>query len=171
MFWRSFTNNSSILLILHLLTVGSYFQFCMTTSVSNHSAVKIAFILEQGQSKVFNSAYGVFLKESLMDSSLHNVEGITLEWRVKDTPYSVWKKIEQNVIVKNVSLVLSFLPSRKNQILVDALGKSIVPIIGLQSLREEVYSKHQVRYSSSPLQIKSTPEFAYKMFQITPVDT
>ncbi|XP_068747101.1 glutamate receptor ionotropic, NMDA 2A-like [Montipora capricornis] len=78
-----------------------------------------------------------------MDSSLHNVEGITLEWRVKDTPYSVWKKIEQNVIVKNVSLVLSFLPSRKNQILVDALGKSIVPIIGLQSLREEVYSKHQ----------------------------
>ena len=154
MFWKSFPKKESILFFLHFM-VGSYFQFCTTTSVSNHSAVKIAFVLEQGQSEDLNSAFDVFLKESIMGSSLHNVEGITLEWKVKDTPYSFWRKIEENVIVRNVSLVLSFLPSRKTQILVDALSKSIVPIIGLQSFREVVYSMHQVRYSSSPLQMKA----------------
>lgn len=145
--WRSFTKyNASVsfVFLLHFLTV-SYVQQCKTSSVTNQSTIKIAFVLEytQGEDQLI-TVFDDFLKEN--NNYFYNVVGITLKWNRKDTPGSMWTKIEENVVNQNVTLVISFLPSCTNQLLVDALSKSIIPIIGLQSQTEELYSNNKVSY-------------------------
>lgn len=164
MFWRSFAEyNASvnILFLVHFLT-GSYIQKCKTSSVTNQSAIKIAFVLEDTQSEdQLKTAFDDFLKEN--NNYLYSVVGITVKWNRKDTPGSIWTEIEENLVNQNVTLVISFLPSCTNQLLVDALSKSIVPIIGLQSQREELYSNNKVSYSSSPHHLKTeqSPKFVF----------
>lgn len=147
MFWRSFTEYNacvSFVFLLHFLT-ASYVQQCKTSSVTNQSAIKIAFVLEYTQREdQLITVFDDFLKEN--NNYFYNVVGITVKWNRKDTPGSMWTKIEENVVNQNVTLVISFLPTCTNQLLVDALSKSIIPIIGLQSQTEELYSNNKVSY-------------------------
>ena len=119
-----------------------------TTSATNRSAVKVVFILEESQRDDLNTAFDVLLKENVNSSLLNlsvNLEGVTMEWKRKDSPQSTWKKIKENVIDGNASAVVSFLPSWKNQVLVHALSRSDVPIIGIESLTKELYRNNKVR--------------------------
>ena len=123
----------------------SYIDFAVTTSEPSQQPVaKLVFFLEETQREDFDSALNTFLKEAVHFSSVR-VEGITVEWKIKDTPDSTWTKINENVIMANASAVISFLPSWKNQLLVNVLSKSVVPVIGMESLTEVRYNSNKVR--------------------------
>ena len=74
------------------------------------------------------------------------LEGITIIWKVKDTPDLTWAKINENIILRNASAVLSFLPPWKNQVLVNVLSTTVIPVIGMESLIEDIYNNKKVRY-------------------------
>lgn len=105
--------------------------------------VKLVFILDETQRKDLKPAFDNFLKEAV-NSSFLNVKGITVEWKIKDSQESTWRKIKQNIIEQNASAVVSFLKPWRNQVLVNALSKSVVPVIGMESLTEELYSSKKV---------------------------
>lgn len=146
MFWRSFANYSLALFLVHSISESRIYPSA-TTSATNQSAVKVVFILEESQRDDLKTAFNVFLKKNVNSALLNlnvDLEGVIVQWRRKDTPNSTWRKIKENVIEGNASAIVSFLPSWKNQVLVHALSKSDVPIIGIESLTKELYRNNKV---------------------------
>lgn len=107
--------------------------------------VKLVFISEEIQRYDLNSTCEQILQHYKDVSSVLSLQGTAIEWKQKETPYSLWRKILEHLIEHNASVVISFLPPKKNYVLVDVLSKSDIPIIGLQSLTEEFYKTYQVR--------------------------
>jgi len=142
MFLSLFAKYASAVFLFQLMCV-SYIDIAITTSGRNRPLVKLVFILEETQRDDLKSAFDFLLKETV-NSSVFNVEGITLEWKTKETPNSTWSKIKANIIMENASAVVSFLPSWKNQVLVNALSKIDVPVIGMESLTGELYTSKKV---------------------------
>ena len=141
MFWRSFVNCSFALFLVHSISESRIYLNATT------SAVKVVFILEESQRDYLKTAFDVFLKENVNSSLLNlnvDLEGVIVEWKQKETPHSAWTKIKENVIEGNASVVVSFLPSWKNQVLVHALSKSDVPLIGIESLTKELHRNNKV---------------------------
>lgn len=107
--------------------------------------VKLVFISEEIQRYDLNSTCEQKLQRYKDVSSVLSLQGTAIEWKQKETPHSLWRKILEHIIEHNASVVISFLPPKKNYVLVDVLSKSDIPIIGLQSLTEEFYKTYQVR--------------------------
>ncbi|XP_022797093.1 glutamate receptor ionotropic, NMDA 2A-like [Stylophora pistillata] len=105
--------------------------------------VKFVFISEEIQRHDLNSTFEHILKRYTDVSSLLSLQGTALAWNQKETPHFLWRKIQEHIIEQNASMVISFLPPKKNYVLVDVLSKSAIPIIGLQSLTEEFYKSYQ----------------------------
>lgn len=150
MLWRLFANYSSAFFLFCLINGWSFIHLSRATSTTNQSGVvKVVFILEETQqADDLKTAFDGFLKPNF---PFVDVVGVTLMWKREDTPYSTWRKIEENIVKENASAILSFLPSWKNQVLVNALIKSVVPIIGIESLTKELYSNNKVR-NHTPVQ-------------------
>lgn len=142
MFRSLFANYTSVIFFFQLI-FGQCIDFAITTSSLSQPVVKLVFILDETQRKDLKPAFDNFLKEAV-NSSFLNVKGITVEWKIKDSQESTWRKIKQNIIEQNASAVVSFLKPRRNQVLVNALSKSVVPVIGMESLTEELYSSKKV---------------------------
>ena len=106
--------------------------------------VKLVFISEEIQRYDLNSTCEQILQRYKDVTSVLSLEGTAIEWKQKETPYSLWRKILEHIIEHNASVLISFLPPKKNYVLVDVLSKSDIPIIGLQSLTEEFYKTYQV---------------------------
>jgi len=119
-------------------------NFAVTTTTLDHPTAKLAFIFEEIHEEDLESTFDI-LKETIMFSPLR-LEGITVIWKVKDTPDLTWAKINENIILRNASAVLSFLPPWKNQVLVNVLITSVIPVIGMESLIEDIYNNKKVRY-------------------------
>lgn len=120
-------------------------SFNAITARASQPVVKVIFISEETQQYDLKSAFDVSVRDSQEVSSFLSVEGIAVEWKKKDTPHLTWQKIQENIIKQNASAVVSFLPPTKNHILENALSKTAIPIIGLQSLTEEFYRSKKVR--------------------------
>lgn len=135
------------LAILLLQWLCGSFNAIMTHA--KQPVVKVVFIAEETQHRAqhydLKHAFDFFLNESEEETPFFDVEGVAVEWKNNDTPSLTWQKIQGNIINQNASAVISFLPPRKNHILVNALSKTAIPIIGLQSLTEEYYSSKKVR--------------------------
>ena len=119
--------------------------FAVTTTTLDHPTAKLAFIFEEIHKEDLESTFDNVLREAIIFSPLR-LEGITVTWKVKDTPDLTWAKINENIILRNASAVLSFLPPWKNQVLVNVLSTSVVPVIGMESLIEDLYNNKKVRY-------------------------
>lgn len=120
-------------------------SFNAITTPAGQPVVKLVFISEETEHYNLKTAFEFFLKtENEGVSTLFSLEGITVEWKKNDTPYLTYEKIQENIIKQNASAVISFLPPKKNHILVNALSKAVIPIIGLASLTEEFYSSKKV---------------------------
>ena len=146
MLWRLFANYSGAFLLFCLMNGWSFIHFSRATSTTNQSnVVKVLFILEESQqAEDLKTAFDGFLKKNASFPFV-DVVGVTLVWKREDTPVSTWRKMEEIVVKENASAVVSFLSSWKNQVLVNALIKSVVPIIGIESLTKELYSNNKVR--------------------------
>lgn len=141
--FQSFSTTCTLAILLFQWLCGS---FNASTTSAGQPVVKVAFIAEETQHYFdLKSAFDFFLKDRQEVSSFCSVEGITVEWKRNDTPSLTWQKIQGNITKQNASAVISFLSPRKNHILVNALSKTVIPIIGLQSLTEEYYSSKKVR--------------------------
>ena len=120
-------------------------RFNAVSTPARQPVATLVFISEETQHHNLKTAFEFFLKtENEGSSTLFNLQGITIEWKKNDTPHSTYEKIQENIIMQNASAVISFLPPKKNHILVNALGKAVIPVIGLQSLTEEFYSNRKV---------------------------
>ena len=120
-------------------------RFNALTTPAGQSVVTLVFISEETEHRNLKTAFEFFLKtENEGASTLFNLQGITTEWKKNDAPNSTYDKIQENIIKQNASAVVSFLPPKKNYILVNALSKAFIPVIGLQSLTEEFYSGRKV---------------------------
>lgn len=127
-------------------------RFNAITTPTGHPVVKLVFISEETQHYNLKTAFEFFVKkENEGVSTLFSLEGITIEWKKNDTPNSTYEKIQENIIKQNASVVISFLPSKNNHILVNALSKAVIPIIGLESLTEEFYSSKKVSEQANTL--------------------
>ena len=114
--------------------------------------ITLVFISEETQYYSLKTAFEFFLKtENEGVFTLFSLEGIAIEWKKSDTPNSTYEKIQENIIKQNASVVVSFLPPKKNYILVNALSKAVIPIIGLESLTEEFYSSKKVSEQANTL--------------------
>ena len=140
-----FHNLSTAFTVAILLLQWLCGSFNAITTPSSQPVVKLVFISEEIQQYDLNSTCELILKGFQDISSSLNLQGTAIEWKENETPYSTWQKFQENIIEQNASAVISFLPPKKNYLLVDALSKSVIPIIGLQSLTEEFYKSHQVR--------------------------
>ena len=127
------------------LLLSKCVNFAVTTTTLDHPTAKLAFIFEEIQKEDLGSTFDNILKEAIIFSPLR-LEGITIIWKVKDTPDLTWAKINENIILRNASVVLSFLPPWKNQVLVNVLSTSVIPVIGMESLIEDIYHNKKVRY-------------------------
>lgn len=127
-------------------------RFNAITTPTGHPVVKLVFISEETQHYNLKTAFEFFVKkENEGVSTLFSLEGIMIEWKKNDTPNSTYEKIQENIIKQNASVVISFLPSKNNHILVNALSKAVIPIIGLESLTEEFYSSKKVSEQANTL--------------------
>lgn len=131
-------------------------RFDALTTPTEHPVVKLVFIPEETQHYNLKTAFEFFLnKENEGFSTLFRLEGITIEWKKSDTPNLTYEKIQENIIEQNASAVISFLPAKENLILVNALSKAFIPIIGLESLTEEFYSSKKVSEQANRLKVIS----------------
>ena len=127
-------------------------RFDAKTTPAVQPVVTLVFISEDTEHHNLKTAFEFFLKtENEGASTLSSLQGITIEWKKNDTPNSTYEKIQENIIRQNVSAVVSFLPPKKNYILVNALSKAVIPVIGLQSLTEEFYSDRKVSEQANTL--------------------
>lgn len=131
------------LAILLLQWLCGSFNAIMTHA--KQPVVKVVFIFEETQHFDLKPAFDFFLNGSQEVSSFFDVERIAVQWKNNDTPSLTWQNIQGNIIKQNASTIISFLPPRKNHILVNTLSKTAIPIIGLQSLTEEYYNSKKVR--------------------------
>lgn len=115
------------------------------TTPSGQSVVTLVFVSEETQHYHLNTAFDVFLKKQNDGvSTTFSLVGIKVEWKKNDTPNLTYEKIQEVIIKQNSTAVISFLPPKKNHLLVNALSKAVIPIIGLESLTEEAYSSKKV---------------------------
>lgn len=127
-------------------------RFNATTTPVGQPVVTLVFISEESQYHNLKTAFEFFLKKgSEGASTLFNLQGNAIEWKKNDTPNSTYEKLQENIIKQNASAVISFLPPKKNHILVNALSKAVIPVIGLQSLTEEFFSGREVREQANTL--------------------
>lgn len=124
------------------LLLSKCVNFAVTTTTLDHPTAKLAFIFEEIHKEDLESTFD----NILISFSPLRLEGITIIWKVKDTPDLTWAKINENIILRNASVVLSFLPPWKNQVLVNVLSTSVIPVIGMESLIEDIYHNKKVRY-------------------------
>lgn len=119
--------------------------FNAITTPSGQPVVTLVFVSEETQHYHLNTAFEFFLqKENEGVSTTFSLEGITVEWKKNDTPNLTYEKIQEIITKQNATAVISFLPPKKNHFVVNALSKAVIPIIGLESLTEEVYSSKKV---------------------------
>jgi len=141
--WQSFYTTCVAAVFLLQRMCGRF--DAMKTTHTGHPVVKLVFISEETQHYNLKTAFEFFLKkENEGVSTLFSLEGITIEWKKRDTPNLTYEKIRENIIKQNASAVISFLPAKENHVLVNALSKDVIPIIGLESLTEEFYSSKKV---------------------------
>ena len=127
-------------------------RFNATTTPVGQPVVTLVFISEESQYHNLKTAFEVFLKTGNEGAStLFNLQGNAIEWKKNDTPNSTYEKLQENIIKQNASAVISFLPPKKNHILVNALSKAVIPVIGLQSLTEEFFSGREVSEQANTL--------------------
>lgn len=125
---------------------------CGTTTPVGQPVVTLVFISEESQYHNLKTAFEFFLKTGNEGAStLFNLQGNAIEWKKNDTPNSTYEKLQENIIKQNASAVISFLPPKKNHILVNALSKAVIPVIGLQSLTEEFFSGREVSEQANTL--------------------
>ena len=122
-----------------------YGCFNAITTPTVQPVVTLVFISEETQHYTdLKTAFEFLLQKENEGSTVFSLEGITVEWKKNDTPNLTYEKIQENIIKQNASVVISFLPPKKNYILVNALSKAVIPMIGLESLTEEFYSSKKV---------------------------
>ena len=127
-------------------------RFNATTTPVGQPVVTLVFISEESQYHNLKTAFEFFLKTGNEGAStLFNLQGNAIEWKKNDTPNSTYEKLQENIIKQNASAVISFLPPKKNHILVNALSKAVIPVIGLQSLTEEFFSGREVSEQANTL--------------------
>ena len=127
-------------------------RFNATTTPVGQPVVTLVFISEESQYHNLKTAFEFFLKTGNEGAStLFNLQGNAIEWKKNDTPNSTYEKLQENIIKQNASAVISFLPPKKNHILVNALSKAVIPVIGLQSLTEEFFSSREVSEQANTL--------------------
>ena len=115
------------------------------TTPSGQPVVTLVFVSEETQHYHLNTAFEFFLKKQNDGvSTTFSLVGIKVEWKKNDTPNLTYEKIQEVIIKQNATAVISFLPPKKNHLLVNALSKAVIPIIGLESLTEEAYSSKKV---------------------------
>lgn len=150
---RSLLSRYTISFPFIYLLLSKCVNFAVTTTTLDHPTAKLAFIFEEIQKEDLGSTFDI-LKEAIIFSPLR-LEGITIIWKVKDTPDLTWAKINENIILRNASAVLSFLPPWKNQVLVNVLSTTVIPVIGMESLIEDIYNNKKVRYEKYFLNSKT----------------
>lgn len=127
-------------------------RFNATTTPVGQPVVTLVFISEESQYHNLKTAFEFFLKTGNEGAStLFNLQGNAIEWKKNDTPNSTYEKLQENIIKQNASAVISFLPPKKNHILVNVLSKAVIPVIGLQSLTEEFFSGREVSEQANTL--------------------